>query len=69
MLWVIGIIKFIFSAIGIFTSGCFLLSCISAIQNPQLVVHEGKVTEQNDNARIVFLFILAISWAIVIALP
>lgn len=68
MAWLVGILVFIFGAIGVFSTGLFILSCIASIQNPQIVLQDGKAVEQNDNARLVFLLIMSISWAFVMAL-
>jgi hypothetical protein len=69
MAWVLGIITFICAFIAISTTGLFILTCISSVINPQITVDDkGEVREKNYNARIMFLLISAISWAIVIAL-
>lgn len=70
MAWLIGIITFLCAFIGAVTLGLFILSCISSVINPQIVVDEqGQVREKNYNSRLVFLFITSFMWAIVIALP
>ena len=69
MAWVLGIITFICAFIAISSTGLFILLCISSIINPQISVDEkGEVREKNNNARIMYLLISAIAWAIVIAL-
>ena len=69
MTWFIGIITFLCAFIGAVTLGLFILSCISSVINPQIVVDEqGQVREKNNNSRLMFLFITSIMWAIVIAL-
>jgi hypothetical protein len=69
MTWVLGIITFICAFIAISSTGLFILLCISSIINPQITVDEkGEVREKNNNARIMYLLISAIAWAIVIAL-
>lgn len=69
MTWFIGIITFLCAFIGAVTLGLFILSCISSVINPQIVVDEqGQVREKNYNSRLMFLFITSIMWAIVIAL-
>jgi hypothetical protein len=69
MAWVLGIITFICAFIAISSTGLFILLCISSIINPQITVDEkGEVREKNNNARIMYLLISAIAWAIVIAL-
>lgn len=68
MVWVIGIIKFLCAAIGMFCSCAFILSCISSIINPNFKVEGDKVTDGNDNIRYLLVIILSIAWGIVIAL-
>lgn len=69
MAWFIGITTFLCAFIGAVTLGLFILSCISSVINPQIVVDEqGQVREKNHNSRLMFLFITSIMWAIVIAL-
>lgn len=69
MIWVIGIIKFIFATIAVFSTFSFIMLCISSSTNPQLATDkDGKIIEKNDNARAMFLIILSIAWGIVIAL-
>lgn len=69
MTWVLGIITFICAFIAISSTGLFILLCMSSIINPQITVDEkGEVREKNNNARIMYLLISAIAWAIVIAL-
>ena len=69
MSWVLGIITFICAFIAISSTGLFVLLCLSSIINPQITVDEkGEVREKNNNARIMYLLISAIAWAIVIAL-
>ena len=68
MVLVWGILSFIFAFIAIFCTGLFILSCISAVINPQMVVENGVVVDKNRNSRYILLIILAIAWAIVIAI-
>jgi hypothetical protein len=68
MAWLVGILVFIFSVIAIFTTGIFVLMCISSIVNPQFKVEGEDVIEKNQNARLMYLIIAAIAWALVIAL-
>ena len=68
MSYLINFILFIVSFIAIFSLGLFILSCISSIVNPQLSVINGATKEKNENARIMFLLISSIAWAIVIIL-
>lgn len=68
MEWIIGILSFICSFIGIFSTGLFILSCITAIINPQISVVDGNIVEKNANSRYIFLIITAIAWGVVIAL-
>ena len=66
MLWLIGILKFIFAALGMFTTVMLILAIISSIINPQMSLEGDKVVE---NARYMMVIIMSIAWAIVIALP
>jgi hypothetical protein len=69
MAWVLGIITFICAFIALSTTGLFLLICVSSIINPQIVVDDnGNVREKNYNARIMYLLIASVAWALVIAL-
>lgn len=68
MAWLVGILVFIFSVIAIFTTGIFVLMCISSVVNPQFKVEGEDVIEKNQNARLMYLIIAAIAWALVIAL-
>jgi thiol:disulfide interchange protein len=68
MAWVLAILSFIFSFIALFSTGLFVLSCISAVINPQITVENGTVVDKNRNSRYMLLIILAFSWAIVIAI-
>lgn len=69
MVWVIGIIKFIFAAVAVFSTFSFIMLCINSAANPQLGTDkDGNIIEKNDNARAMFLIILSIAWGIVIAL-
>lgn len=69
MAWVLGILTFICAFIAIASTGIFILLCISSIVNPQLSVDDkGNVVEKHNNARIMYLLILSIAWALVIAL-
>ena len=66
MLWLIGILKFIFAALGMFTTVMLILAIISSIINPQMSLEGDKVVL---NARYMMVIIMSIAWAIVIALP
>ena len=68
MVWVIGIIKFLCSAIALFCTCAFILSCITSVINPNFKVEGDKVTDSNDNVRYILVLILSIAWGIVIAL-
>ena len=68
MSWVIGILTFISTTIAFFCTGLFIISCISSVINPQLRVENGEMVDKNQNSRLIFLMIAAITWAIVIAL-
>lgn len=69
MLWLIGILKFIFAALGIFMTVMLILAIISSIINPQMSLEGDKVVENGLNARYMMVIIMSIAWAIVIALP
>lgn len=69
MLWIIGIVKFIFAALGMSMTVMLILSIISSIINPQMSLEGDKVIEAGLNARYMMAIIMSISWAIVIALP
>lgn len=69
MVWVLGILKFIFSVIGLFTSGLFVTSCISSVINPQIKYEDGQLRDRTANSRYMFLLITSLAWGLVIALP
>lgn len=70
MAWLIGILKFIFSFIGIASTVLFVLACMTSIVNPQIkVTEEGKTEEKGTNTRYMLGLIMSIAWALVIALP
>lgn len=69
MLWLIGILKFIFAALGMFMTVMLILAIISSIINPQMSLEGDKVVENGLNARYMMAIIMSIAWAIVIALP
>ena len=69
MLWLIGILKFIFAALGMFMAVMLILAIISSIINPQMSLEGDKVVENGLNARYMMAIIMSIAWAIVIALP
>ena len=65
-----GILNFIFSFIAIFFTWIMILNIIISITNPQIVLDDnGNAKEKNDGARLWFAIIIAICWAIVIAIP
>lgn len=66
---ILGLFKFIFSVLAIFFTWILIMNIVSSIINPQIVIEEGKVIEKNNNARIWFAIIVAISWAFVIIIP
>lgn len=72
MIWVIGIIKFICSAVAIFCTCAFILTCITSVINPDFSVIEedGKkvVYDRYDNIRYTLSIIMSIAWGVVIAL-
>lgn len=67
---IITIIKFIFSAIGVFSTCLFLLSTVNSIINPTFQNEEEKNSslEKYDNFRLVSAIVMSICWGIVIAL-
>ena len=68
MIWLIGILKFLFSSIAIFSTCAFILSCIASVINPSFRVEEDKVSDRYDNFRYVLAIIMSVAWGIVIAL-
>lgn len=69
MLWLIGILKFIFAFIGLFATAMLILSIISSIVNPQISVEGSEIKEKGLNARYMMAIIMSVAWALVIALP
>ena len=67
MTWILAILSFICSFVAIMSTGLFILSCISAIINPQITVENGAIIDKNRNSRYMFLIISAIAWGLVIA--
>jgi len=70
MIWIIGIIKFLCSAVGIFCACAFILSCITSIINPNFNVDENgnKVADKYDNVRYVLAIVMSVAFGIIIAL-
>jgi len=68
MVWVIGIIKFLCSAIALFCTCAFILSCITSVINPNFKIEKDKVVDGSDNVRYILVIILSIMWGVVIAL-
>lgn len=70
MIWLVGILKFLFGTIGVFCICAFVLSCISSIVNPNLDIDEegNKVGDKYDNVRYILAIIMSVAWGIVIAL-
>ena len=68
MTWLIGIITFICSVVGFFTTGVFILSCVASVINPQIKFEDGEVVDRYQNSRLIYLMIASIAWGIVIAL-
>ena len=69
MIWWIVLLKFVFSAIGMFFLLALILAIINSIVNPKININDkGEPEEMGDKARILFAVITSISWAIVIAL-
>ena len=69
MLWLIGILKFIFASVGMFMGLMLIMATISSIVNPQISMEDNKIVEKGQNARIMMTLITSIAWALVIALP
>ena len=61
--------EFLFSTIAIFFTWILIMNIITSTINPQIIVEDGNIVEKNNNARIWFAFIIAISWAFVIIIP
>lgn len=75
MIIFLGILKFIFGAIAIFSTGLFILSSINSIINPtfseiteKIEGQKDKEAEKYDKFRYVMLFIMSIAWGIIFAL-
>lgn len=69
MIWWVVLLKFVFSAIGMFFTFALILAIITSIVNPKIQLNEnGEPEEMGDKARILFAVITSIAWAIVIAL-
>lgn len=69
MVWIIGIIKFVFAVIAIFTMCLFVTSTISSIISPEIIEENGVAREKGANTRYYLALIMSAAWAIVIALP
>lgn len=65
----LGIIEFLCSAIAIFLTWILIMNIISSILNPSFIVKDGVTIEENYNARLMFVLIISICWAIVIVIP
>ena len=70
MVWVFGILKFLFAAVGIFSLLLFVLVCIATVIYPQFDVNaeEGTINIVGGNARYVLAIICAVSFALLIAI-
>lgn len=66
---ILTILEFIFSVIAIFFTWILILNIISSVINPQFSIENNVVVEKNNNARMWFALIIAISWAFVIIIP
>lgn len=65
----LGILKFVFSFFAIVFTWVLILNIIIGVTNPQIVLDEnGNPVEKNDKARLWFSIIIALCWAIVIAI-
>jgi hypothetical protein len=69
MVWVIGIIKFICGAIGVFSFLLFVLVCIATVVYPQFEIENGnEVKGKGENAKYVLAIICAVAFGLLIAL-
>lgn len=66
---ILTILEFIFSVIAIFFTWILILNIISSVINPQFSIENNVVVEKNNNARMWFALIIALSWAFVIIIP
>lgn len=67
----LGIVNFIFGAIGVFSTCLFILSCINSVVNPTFPDGNqdgNSVSEKYDKLRLFLVIVMSISWGIVIAL-
>ena len=68
-MFLIKLLEFIFSTVAIFFSWVLVMSIISSVINPQIIIEENKAIEKNNNARLIYSLIIAICWALVIVIP
>jgi hypothetical protein len=68
-MFLIKLLEFIFSTVAIFFSWVLVMSIISSVINPQIIIEENKAIEKNNNARLIYALIIAICWALVIVIP
>lgn len=69
MVWILGTLKFLFAAGGLFFTWLLITNFISAVTNPDFEERDGKLIEKGANARSVLILITSICWGLVIALP
>ena len=69
MVWVIGILKFLFGAVGMFSTYLLAFNVIKSVINPQIGLNEkGEAIDKTANSRYFLSLISSICWALVIAL-
>ena len=69
MVWILGIMKFLFAAGGLFFTWLLITNLISAVTNPDFEERDGKLIEKGANARSALILITSVCWGLVIALP
>lgn len=69
MVWILGTLKFLFAAGGLFFTWLLITNFISAVTNPDFEERDGKLIEKGANARSALILITSVCWGIVIALP
>ena len=69
MIFLLKSLEFLFSTIAIFFTWILVQNIIGSVINPQFDMKDGKLVEKNNNARLWFALIIAISWAFVIIIP
>lgn len=69
MVWILGTLKFLFAAGGLFFTWLLITNLISAVTNPDFEERDGKLIEKGANARSALILITSVCWGLVIALP